>query len=139
MSSEVSIAKPLSGSECLEACLTRLRESLGKDDRFQSHMAYSGFRAIIEFKFYPQLSFIPPVEKDVVVAERGQEGIEAEPTVDVTIDIPLAPPNQVREEAGMPTPVLVTDGEGRSTEKWVQRGPKPFGKAPRNKVSGGGQ
>jgi len=103
-------------------------------------MAYTGFRANIEFRFYPELSFIPPNERDVMVEGGGVGNLETEPTVVKRMEIPLAPPNQVREDAGMPTPVLVTDNEGKSVEKWVTRGARPSQfKTPKNKMSGGGQ
>jgi hypothetical protein len=100
-------------------------------------MSYNGFKAEIGFKFYPHLTFTPPVERDLTVEAGDQEGIEAEPTIDDVLDIPLRPPNQVREDADLPVPVLVTDGKGTSSEKWVKRGPRPENKArPKNQVRG---
>lgn len=125
MSSEVSIAKPLSGPECVEACLAALRKAISRDDRFSSHMAYSGFRAEINLKFYPVLSFIPPVDRDVVLEEGDVEGVETEPTVELTAVLEPAPPNKVREDAEMPQPVLVTEQDGKSHEKWVRKGAVP--------------
>lgn len=125
MSSEVSIAKPLSGSECLEACLTALREKLSRDDRFMAHMAYSGFRAEIGFKFYPQMTFTPPVEREEVIEKGETSEVESEPTVDEKVELPVRPPNRVREEAGLPQPVLVTESNGQSHEEWVRKGAPP--------------
>ncbi len=125
MSSEVSIAKPLSGTEALDACMDSLRRQLAKDNRFQSHMAYRGFRAEISFRFYPALDFIPNVEREISIEIGDASAVEPEPTVVEKVDIPVRPPNQVREEADMPTPVLVTDGEGKTTEKWVKRAKAP--------------
>lgn len=123
---ETSIAKPLSGPECLDSCLDALRKALSKDDRFSSHMAYSGFRAIIQFKFYPQLSFVPAIERGLTVEEGEHNDIAESPTVDETVELPLRPPNQVREEAKLAQPILVSDGQGRSHEEWVKRdGPVP--------------
>jgi hypothetical protein len=118
MQGEVSIAKPLSGPECLEACLTTLRTALSKDDRFMTHVAYSGFTAVIDFKFRPSLSFVPDVERTVDVSVGDLSGLEPEPTVVAHIEIPERPPNLVRQEADMATPVLVTDGKGQSHEEW---------------------
>jgi hypothetical protein len=47
------------------------------------------------------------------------EGTEVGPEIKETIDIPIAPPNQVREECGMDLPVLV-EGNGVPTERWVK-------------------
>lgn len=138
MQSEVSIAKPLSGPECLEACLYALKSALGKDDRFMNHVAYSGFAATIEFKFRPSLSFVPDVERTVVVGEGDQTQLEEKPTVEEKITLAQRPPNQVREEAEMPQPVLVTDGQGQSREEWKKVGrPPKQGERPKvNRVRG---
>jgi hypothetical protein len=116
MQSEVSIAKPLSGPECLEACLYALKTALSKDDRFMNHVAYTGFTASIDFKFRPAMSFVPDVERTVDVGAGDQSNIGPETTEH--IEIAKRPPNQVREEADMPQPVLVTDGQGQSREEW---------------------
>jgi hypothetical protein len=52
-----------------------------------------------------------------------------------TIEIPIAPPNQVREECGMDLPVQVEEN-GVPVEKWVKPSQyagrlKPNGKKPR--------
>jgi hypothetical protein len=136
MPSEVSIAKPLSGTESLDACLNSLRIALSKDDRFSSHMAYTGFRAVIDFKFYPVMTFVPDVERVVEVTE-GEGEPETEPTVTETVEIPVRPPNQVREEADMPQPVLVTDSKGQGHEEWKRVAKaSPKGAVPKNKIRG---
>lgn len=139
--SEVSIAKPLSGSECLEACLAEFRKVLVRDERFSSHMSYTGFRAELNIKFHPQMSFIPDADRTVEVTEGEQTALPETPSVDETVTLPLRPPNQVREEADMPQPVLVKDGKDAGTEKWVKTANKPPAqKSPKhNKVVGGGQ
>lgn len=83
-----------------------------------NHVAYSGFTATIDFKFRPSMSFVPDVERTVTVEQGDRSQLEAAPTVNERIEIGKRPPNQVREEAGMPTPVLVTDGNGQSREEW---------------------
>jgi len=123
--SEVSIAKPISGPEALESCLSELRKTLSKDDRFTNHMAYAGFIARIEFKFYPQLSFIPPVEREIEIKEGETESTEESPTVSETVEIPLRSPNQVRKDADLPQPILVTDAKGQSHEEWKKVADKP--------------
>ena len=136
MPTEVSIAKPLSGTESLDACLTSLRAALAKDDRFSSHMAYTGFRAVIDFKFYPVMTFVPDIERTVEVVE-GEGEPEKEPTVVETLEIPVRPPNQVREEADMPQPVIVTDSKGQGHEEWKKVAKSaPKGSVPKNKIRG---
>lgn len=134
MATEVSIAKDLSGSEALEAIVSKFRETLALDGRFHSHKAYRGFTASIHFKFNPAVGFTPPVDRTILVEGGDTTDFEESPTVDETISIPMRPPNQVRDEAGLAKPVLVTDGEGRTHEKWVN----DKGKPPKNTVKGGG-
>jgi hypothetical protein len=135
MASEVSIPKSLSGGEMLQALVTAFRSALLQDQRFHSHMAYSGFTATIHLQLTPQMSFVPDI--NTIIPVFGGEPGEIGDKIDETIDIPLRPPNQVREEADLPQPVLVTDNEGRTTEKWVKRGEVPKGAAvPKNRVMG---
>ena len=103
-----------------------------------SHVAYSGFHAVIDFKFRPSMSFVPDVEREVVVQEGDQTELLDEPTVTEKVEIPKRPPNQVREEAEMPQPVLVTDGQGQSHEEWKKPGktPKQPSVPKHNKVKG---
>lgn len=139
MQNEVSIAKPLSGPECLEACLHALKTALSKDDRFMQHVAYAGFTASIDFKFRPSMSFVPDVERTVKVEEGSQEELAEEPTVSEKVELANRPPNVVREEAGMPQPVLVTDKDGQGHEEWRPPVSKTVPKQPvpkHNKVKG---
>ena len=135
---EISIPKQLSGPEALDSMLAELRKKLRMNGRFQSHMAYAGYRAEITVKFYPAASFIPPIEQVIEVeADNGFTGFDGvvlseTATVDQVVEIPVRPPNQVREDADMPTPVLTHDAQGQVTEKWVKRGTTP-----KNKTVGG--
>jgi hypothetical protein len=139
--SEVSLVKQLSGPECLDSCLFELRKALRMNGRFSSHMAYPGFRAELAFKFYPAASYIPPVEQTVEVwnvptaPDQTPKNVAVSQTaaVDVTVEIPIRPPNQVREDSDMPTPTLTQDEAGNQVEKWVNR----KGGRPKNKVKGG--
>jgi hypothetical protein len=135
MPAEVSIAKQLSGPECLEACVSALRSTLVKDDRFMPHMAYHGFTADIVFKFTPHNSFAPPVERTLEV-KGGEQGME-QPSAMFHVELPLRPPNQVREEAQLPTPVLVADDKGQAHEEWKKTGSVPKqSPVPKNKIKG---
>lgn len=138
MSSEISIAKDLSGPECLDACLTKLRDTLSRYDLFHAHMSYPAFRAQIKFEFWPQSTSIPDVELTVNVERGAQEQLQEQSTVAATVVIDPAPPNAIREDAGLPLPVLVTHGDGTTEEKWVKRGDLPSRKigVPKNRVNG---
>jgi hypothetical protein len=131
---DISLTKQLSGSEALESMVLELRKKLRGNGRFAQHMAYSGYRAEITVKFYPAVSFIPPVEQ-VVEIDTVPTGstLSQTATVEETVEIPVRPPNQVREDADMPTPILTTDEHGYPVEKWVNR----KGGVPKNKVRGG--
>ena len=133
---EVSLVKQLSGTEALDSMLAEIRKRLALNGRFHSHMAYAGYRAEVAIKFYPAASFIPPVEQNIEI-EKAPEGaiVSQAATVDAVIEIPVRPPNAVREDAGMPTPVLSQDENGNPVEKWVKRS----GKVPKNKVKGMGE
>ncbi len=131
---EISLPKQLSGTEALESMLAEVRRTLSLNGRFHSHMAYSGYRAEVQIRFYPAASFIPPIEQDVIV-EKVPEGatLSEKATVEGTVEIPLRPPNQVREDADMPTPVLTQDEQGNPVERWVKR----KGRMPKNRPVGG--
>ena len=136
---EVSIAKQLAGNECLDSCMFELRKALAQDDRFSRHMSYPGFKAVIEFKFYPHQSYIPDIERTVQVEHNftGFDGVDfvESPDISKKIEIPVRAPNSVREETGLAQPVLVTDNKGQTHEEWKKVGSRPPAvKVPHNKV-----
>ena len=62
---------------------------------------------------------------------------EQEPMVTEHVEIPVRPPNQVREEADMPQPVLVTDSKGQGHEEWKKIAKSsPKTSIPKNRVMG---
>lgn len=131
---DISLVKQLSGSEALDSMLAELRKKLRLHGRFQSHMAYAGYRAEISVKFYPAASFIPPIEATAEIESIPAGSVLSQTaTVDESVEIPVRSPNQVREDADMPTPIMVQDEHGNPVEKWVNR----KGKVPKNKVKGG--
>lgn len=130
---EISLPKQLSGPEALDSMLDAVRRNLRLNGRFHSHMAYPGYRAEVSVKFYPAASFIPEMETHMVIDTVPEGAVLSQTaTVEETVEIPVRPPNQVREEADMPTPVLTQDENGNPVEKWVKRG-----KVPKNKTRGG--
>lgn len=98
-------------------------------------MNYPGYRARIRVEFYPAASFVPSMENEVLIEHlTGADGevVSQTPTVDEVVEIPVRPPNAVREAAELPTPVLTQDSAGNPVEKWVQRKGQP----PKNKIVG---
>jgi hypothetical protein len=133
---EISLPKQLSGSEALESMLAELHKTLSRNGRFASHMAYSGYRAEIDVRFYPAASFVPPVEQTVEIDAVQKDAIVSQTaTVSESIEIPVRPPNKVREDANMPTPVLTMDAQGNMVERMVKRANQV--PVPKNKVHGG--
>lgn len=131
---EISLPKQLSGPEALDSMLAELRKKLRMNGRFSSHMAYPGYRAEISVKFYPAASFVPAIEQEIYLDTVPTGAIVSQTaTVDEILEIPVRPPNQVREDADMPTPILAQDEHGNAVERWVNR----KGKVPKNKVKGG--
>lgn len=130
---DVSLVKQLSGPEVIDSILAQLKKKLSIHGRLQPNSAYSGYRAELIFKFYPAASFIPPVTYSAEVQDVPDDAILSETaTVEAHIEIPVKPPNKVREESGLPTPVLGPDDKGNIVEKWVHLKP-----AEKNKVRGG--
>lgn len=133
---EISLPKQLSGPEALESLLFEIGKALGRNGRFASHMAYSGYRAEVDVRFYPAASFIPPVDQSIEIDTVQKDAtVSQTATVDQTIEIPVRPPNKVREDANMPTPVLTMDAQGNMVERMVKRANQV--PVPKNKVHGG--
>lgn len=131
---EISIPKQLSGPEALDSLLHETRRRLAMNSRFQPHMAYAGYRAEVTVKFYPAASFVPAAQQTINLEQAPAGAVLSETaTVDETVQIPVRPPNRVREDSGMPTPVLTTDEKGNVVERMVPR----RGQMPKNQVKGG--
>lgn len=147
MPKERSIAKRLSGGEALTslcfqvraklvsrqpfqrdpAALDRLMKSiwdrLCRHEDFYGHRGYHGYAATIHIgsaegsasvkvSFRPAMSYgRPPLNDEFMVPTT----LSFEP---VTVEIPVRPPNAVREEAEMPMPVAV-EQDGQVVEKMV--------------------
>lgn len=118
MSKERSIPKRLSGAEALDSLMHRVYERLRIHGHFHTHKAYQGYRAKVTVEFVPAMSFSPPLTDDFVVDEMAPDDEPGIPMKEV-IEIPVAPPNQVREECGMDMPVQVEEN-GVPVEKWVK-------------------
>ncbi len=128
MATEKSIPKRLSGDEALESLMGEIYKRLYNHGHFHSHKAYQGYSAKVTVEFRPAMSFTPPLTDEFEVSNLpssadldavSEELRIAEATETITIDIPVRPPNQVREENGMDLPVHIEE-EGILKEKWVK-------------------
>ena len=117
MSKEKSIPKRLSGSEALESIMEAIYKRLSAHGHFHSHKAYQGYSATVKIDFRPARSFSPPLTDDFTVEDLEPEADLGEPVADI-IEIPVRPPNQVREEAGLDMPVQ-TEEHGQLVERFI--------------------
>jgi hypothetical protein len=117
MSKEKSIPKRLSGSEALDSIMEAIYKRLSAHGHFHSHKAYQGYSATVKLDFRPARSFSPPLTDDFVVDDLEPDAELAEGIAE-TIDIPVRPPNQVREEAGLDMPVQ-TEEHGQLVERFI--------------------
>lgn len=116
MANERSIAKGLSGGEALDSLIRRVYEKLRLHGHFNSFKSYSGYKAKVTVEFTPRLGFVPPLVDEIVVDEgEGKEGLR----ITEVIEIPVMPPNKVREECEMDQPVQVEIG-GVPVERWIK-------------------
>ena len=133
MSKEKSIPKRLSGNEALESIMEAIYKRLSAHGHFHSHKAYQGYSATVKLEFRPARSFSPPLTDDFTVEDLDQ-GAELDAAMYDTIEIPVRPPNQVREEAGLDMPVQVEE-RGQLVERFIPPAKykgrlKPNGKKP---------
>jgi len=131
MPKEKSVPKRLSGSEALDSLMAEIYKRLSNHGHFHSHKAYQGYLAKIQIEFRPAMSFAPPLTDDFEIDSLDPDVAPDGLPLKEVIDIPMRPPNQVREEAGMDLPVQVEEGP-ILVEKWVKRRA-----VPRNVVKGG--
>lgn len=120
MPTERAIAKPLSGTEVIEAITTRLKEQLGRDCYLSPHMAYGAFsfKCTIDIKF--QASRIEGTST-AVSGSLGEEDTEqAIETSTIEVSDEPKPPNEVRRETGQDVPVLTKTPQGRLEERRVK-------------------
>ena len=117
MSKEKSIPKRLSGSEALESIMEAIYKRLSAHGHFHSHKAYQGYSATVKIDFRPARSFSPPLTDDFIVEDYSPEADLGDPVTDI-IEIPVRPPNQVREEAGLAMPVQ-TEEHGQLVERFI--------------------
>jgi hypothetical protein len=118
MPHEKSIPKRLSGSEALDSLMHEIYKRLSAHGHFHSHKAYHGYSAEVKLVFRPAMSYAPPLTDEFHVSDITDFDAPLGQPVEVTVQIPVRPPNQVRQEAEMPMPVQVMQ-DGQLTEKFV--------------------
>ena len=133
MSKEKSIPKRLSGNEALDSIMEAIYKRLSAHGHFHSHKAYQGYSATVKLDFRPARSFSPPLTDDFLVEDYSPEADLGDPITE-TIEIPVRPPNQVREEAGLDMPVQIEE-RGQLVERFIPPAKykgrlKPNGKKP---------
>ena len=112
----------------IDPLLRQIYTRLCAHGHFHSHKAYHGYSATIDLKFEaadvtvkiefrPAMSFAPPLTDEFRVVNAGMGVVLGDP-VEMRIQIPVRPPNAVREESGMDMPVQVEEN-GVLVEKMV--------------------
>ncbi len=119
MPKERSIPKRLSGGEALDSLMAEIYKRLCNHGHFHSHKAYQGYLAKVTVEFKPAMSFAPPLTDEFEIDQLDPGVAPDGDPLTVVVDIPMRPPNQVREEAGMDLPVEVEEN-GMKVEKWVK-------------------
>lgn len=111
---------PLSGLEVRNAILDKLAQKLQKDCYLSENAAYDYFSANIDIHL-----LLHDVGRDVTIqSEVGLQGGDLNDGVELTsvndsMEIAVAPPNEVRVETGQEVPVLTTK-DGKPEVKGVR-------------------
>ena len=114
--SEMTIAQPLSGEEIIESLLDKLRQKLRQDCFLSPMMAYESYEADITIKIKSvDCGRIP--ESTAEIHEQSENPVD-EKSENFALDqmdihLAAAPPNQVRQETGLPIPTLVEGADGK--------------------------
>ena len=123
--SEITIVMPLSGEEVVDAICDAIRKSLHQDCYLNRVSAYESFAAKVKIEVRAKDSGrVAEVVKEVAV--KSEEPVDEDQAL-VEADFALydRPPNEVRQEAGLGIPTLVTDAEGKQDIKKVRYARKP--------------
>lgn len=121
--SELTLAQPLSGEEIITSLVEKIREKLRSDCYLSGTTAYESFEADISIKVrMVDCGRIPEVavqvhEKSENLINENDENFALE---QMDIHLTAAPPNQVRQEAGLPIPTLVEGADGKRDIKAVK-------------------
>lgn len=121
--SELTLAQPLSGEEIITALVEKLRDKLRSDCYLSGTTAYESFEADIKVSVrMVDCGRIPEVA--VEVHEKSENPIDETnenfALEQMDIHLSSAPPNEVRQEAGLPIPTLVEGADGKRDIKNVK-------------------
>jgi len=113
---ERSLSLPLSGDEIIESLLEKLRVAMKRDCFLSPNAAYEWFKAEVTVKVEMSDVGRLPEAKFQVTAEEGEKK-DGKPILSKThFEVPQAPPNEVRMDAGLPIPTLTTEQTSGKTE-----------------------
>jgi hypothetical protein len=121
--SEITIAQPLSGEEIIDSVLDKIRQKLRQDCYLSPMLAYESYEADITVKIKSvDCGRIAEVETHVQESSEHPVNERSENFALDEMDLHLEsrPPNQVRQEAGLPIPTLVEGADGKRTIKDVK-------------------
>lgn len=126
MPTEKPVVQPLSGEEVREAILFKISESLRKTCHLNDSAAYTAFFADISIKlrlvdYGREVTDNHVVQESVDVRPPDEPGREQ--GYEVHLEVPPAPPNQVRVETGQGVPVNTVVG-GKVEQKKVRYAPR---------------
>ncbi len=116
---EKTLAKPLSGTEVIEAVVDKLRDKMRRDCYLNPNSAYDWFAADITIKLdMHDTGSKVSVEHAALVTE-GVKPVDDTMFVSENLQIEPAAPNTVRMETGQPIPTETKDAHGRRVERGV--------------------
>lgn len=122
--SEITIAEPLSGAEVIDSILEKVRETLMRDCYLNPASAYESYSADIHVAVRLKDCGREPVVVSEVHVESETPVDEDAALTESDAQLYDAPPNEVRQDAGLPIPTLVEDSQGRKEVKRVRYGRK---------------
>ncbi len=120
--SEVAIPEPLSGTEIIEAVLSRVRQQLMRDCFLSANCAYESFEGRITVQVRAvDAGRNADVDQTIVANAGGPYDAEKPGAIEVeSIDeIEKEPPNVVRRESGQGVPVMTEDSSGHKETRRV--------------------
>lgn len=126
MAVEKTLAKPLAGSEIIEAIVSKIRSQLSRDCFLAPHIAYGSFAFQADIRIQFQNTQTAIKETRVPVNGTGGDVNESEmKAADVHVEAEPQPPNQVRVETGQGVPALVAKPTGGVQEKKIKYANRP--------------
>jgi hypothetical protein len=105
--------------------MAEIYKRLSRHGHFDSHKAYQGYWARVTIDFRSVMRFTPPLTDDFNVKSSIDFDPESFPesergeAASFEVELPVRPPNRVREDAGMDLPVQVEEN-GMVVERWVK-------------------